>query len=314
MKWVPEQEVLRHLSPELAFAAVREALIAAADGTGTVNPVVMGSGFGDGDTYGVKSGASRRARIIGLKVGTYWPGNRRAGLAAHGSTVVLLDPDTGSVRACIDASRMNGPRTAAADAVAASVLARPDSSVLTILGAGHQSECEARAVCRILPIRQIYIVNRDTGRAASLAERLAAELGLRVAAMDARRACTEADVLVTVTAARAPLFDASWLRPGTHVAAMGCDQSGKQELPVELLRRSRLFCDLPAQSVTIGEYQHIRKQIESGELSVTAIGDVLGGRAPGRVDAHELTVFDSSGIALQDLYVASEVMRAVEAA
>jgi len=305
-----ETQVLRRLSLALAFGAVREALVAAADGSGSVLPVVVGRGRYEGEIFGVKTGTAVDRGIFGLKVGSYWPGNESAGLAPHGSTILLLSPETGRVRAVIEANRLNGPRTAAADAVAAAVLARPDSQTLTIIGAGHQAEYEALALSAVLPLRRIFIVSRSAARAATLRDKLQGQCAADVAIADAETGCRNADVLVTVTSSRTALFQAEWIRPGTHVASMGSDQVGKQELPPQLLRRARLFCDLPAQSVVIGEYQHVRAEIQSGVLAVSAIGSVLLGLAPGRGKTDEITVFDSSGLALQDLFVAEALLRA----
>jgi ornithine cyclodeaminase len=310
MIFVSAAQALDRLSFKLACTAAEQALVAAADGTGYLNPVVIARGLNDGEIFSIKSGASAERRVLGLKVGSYWPGNEAKGLAAHGSVVLLLDPETGRLMAVVDTSEVNRLRTAAADAVAASVLARPDSSTLTLIGAGHQGEYEAQALCRVLPITRIFIVNRDRARAQRLGQKLSNELGICVHVSDVEQGCREADVLVTATASRAPLFESQWLKPGTYVASMGSDQAGKQELPPDLLRRARLFCDLPPQSLSIGEFQHVREEIDAGVTALTAIGDVLAGRASGRIDAQEIIVFDSSGLALQDLFVAASLLHA----
>lgn len=304
-----EEEVLELLTLELALDAVTEALIAAADGTGVLNPVVIGQGMNPGEVFSIKSGLATRGPIVGLKVGTYWPHNHSLQLAPHGSSILLLDPLTGRLSAIVQASRLNGLRTAAADAVAARVLARGDAKTLMLIGAGHQAAHEARALCATLPIERILVASRRTERAALLKESLV-DLDVQIEVTDIERGCRCADVLVTVTPARSPLFRYEWLKPGVHVATMGSDQAGKQELPVELLRHARLFCDLPSQSLAIGEFQHVRACVESGDVTVTAIGDVLTGLAKGRQSAEEITVFDSSGLALQDLYLAAALLRA----
>jgi len=305
-----ENECRERLSLELAYRAVERALVAAIDGSATINPVVIARGLSEGEVFSIKSGAAHRERIVGFKVGSYWPNNAAAGLAPHGSSIFLLNPDTGRLMATVEASRLNGTRTAAADAVAAHLLAKPTAATLTIIGAGHQAEFEAHALCAIRPIERIFLVARDAARALPLRNKLAASLGIEVATASAEQGCREADILVTVTPARAPLFEADWVRPGTHVASMGSDQAGKQELPPALLLRSRLFCDLPRQSLTIGEFQHVRSAVENGSIAVTAIGEVLLGRASGRSSADEITVFDSSGLALQDLFIAASLLQA----
>ena len=305
-----EAEALQRMSLKLAYGAVRQALISVADGSGTVNPVVIGSGLLAGETYSVKSGAATQTRIVGLKVGSYWPGNAALGLAPHGSSIFLLDPQTGRLKAVVEASHLNGPRTAAANAVAAHLLARPTASTLTIIGAGHQAAHEARALCAILPLERILIVSRTPARALALRDVLAAELKIEIEVTDVERGCRQADILVTATTSRAPLFEFRWLQPGVHIASMGSDQVGKQELPRELLLSARLFCDLPSQSISIGEFQHVRSEVESGRVTLSPIGDLLLGRVEGRRSPDEITVFDSSGLALQDLFIASKLLEA----
>ncbi|BCH32959.1 hypothetical protein MesoLjLc_48890 [Mesorhizobium sp. L-8-10] len=120
----------------------------------------------------------------------------------------------------------------------------------------------------------------------------------------------QADIVVAATPSREPLFQADWVSDGTHVTSMGSDAPGKHELPTELFSKASLFCDLPSQSVQIGDFQHVRHEIEAGRLAVTAIGDVIEGRAPGRRSEEQITVFDSSGISLQDLYMADALIKA----
>lgn len=307
-----EDRALKLLDRHFVFDAVSAALVAAADGSGHVNPVVIGTGLAFGQTFSLKSGRATGDKIVGLKVGSYWPGAENHGLPRHGSTILLLDASSGRMRAIVEASRLNGPRTAAADAVAAAQLARRDATTLAIIGAGHQARYEVAAICDVLPINRILIVARTPSRAIAFCEEVGPLLPdtVTISPASAEDACRAADVVVTVTPSRAPLFDADWIKPGTHVASMGSDQVGKQELPRALLTRGRLFCDLPSQSLAIGEFQRVRGHIESGALSLTAIGDVLRGVAQARTSTDEITVFDSSGLALQDLFLAESLVRA----
>lgn len=300
MIFIDEARSAALINHELALAAAREALIAAAGGA-TVFPAVIAHGSDAANSFSVKSGAT--ADIAGLKVGSYWPGNAERGLPRHNSLILLFDQERGRIGAAIEAGKVNAYRTAAADAAAAEVLARPDARTLAIFGAGHQAAFECAAIRRVRPIEHILVVARDAGRGEAFAGQLARDLGLDAEACDARTACMEADIIVTATPARAPLFDAEWVRPGTHVASMGSDARGKQELPPALLMRAALFCDLPEQSVRIGEFQHIADEVAGGRAALTAIGDVLAGRSVGRPDGDAITVFDSSGIALQDLCI-----------
>ena len=295
-----EEESAALVDEEMALAAARSAFVAA--GSGQTFPVVVAHGTGSGEVFALKSGAS--AELVGVKIGSYWPRADAHGLPRHASTVVLLDQETGRVAAVVETATANAYRTAAADALAVQTLARPDARVLAVFGTGHQALFEVRAVVRVRPIDRVAVVGRRQDAATAMARRLGDELGIACEATDARTACTAADIVVTATTATAPLFDAGWVRPGTHLSAMGADVQGKQELPRALYGRSRLFCDLPEQSLRIGEFQHAPAGAEP-----TALGAVLVDPSLGRADAEEITVFDSSGIAMQDLALAAALLQ-----
>lgn len=301
MRFISEGQSATLITHENAYAAVREALIAATLGTSRVFPAVSAHGSDPANRFSVKAGAA--PEIAGLKVGSYWPGNLAKGLPCHNSTILVLDQGTGRIHAVIEAGQVNGYRTAAADAIAVDLLAAKSARTLAVFGAGHQAEYECRALARVRTIERVLVVARDSRRGRAFADRVAAH-GIPADTADPRTACERADIIVTATPARAPLFDPGWVRPGTHISSMGSDAAGKQELPPALLEHAALFCDLPEQSVRIGEFQHVAHRIESGAQTITAIGDVLTGRAPGRPSPDAITIFDSSGIALQDLYVA----------
>jgi ornithine cyclodeaminase len=291
MIFLSEADSAALITEEIAYDAVRRALIAAVDEQSDLFPAVPGHGSSPRNRFTIKSAAA--ADVAGVKIGSYWPDN--TDIPKHNSVILLLDQTVGRVGAVIEAGTVNAYRTAAADAVAADALARPEATTLTIFGSGHQALYECLALARIREIDTIHVVARSHGPA--FVQELA-DHGLSGKLTPAEEAVGVADVIVTATTARAPLFDASWVRPGTHVASMGSDARGKQELPPDLLATADLFCDWPAQSTAIGEFQHA-----TADREVTAIGEVLTGRAPGRRSPDAITVFDSSGIALQDLYV-----------
>ncbi|HUQ56051.1 ornithine cyclodeaminase family protein [Lentzea sp.] len=290
-----ESESAALVDDALALTAAREAFLATA--TGSTFPVVIGHSSSPHNRFTLKSGSA--GDLVGVKVGSFWPGN--TGLPRHSSTIVLLDPATGRLRAVVEAAAANAYRTAAADALAVDTLARNDSRTLTVIGTGHQALHEVRAVSRVRPIERVLVVGRRADAAREFAAEVTARTGLAADPADAQAGVSAADVLVTATTAREPLFDASWVRPGTHISAMGADGPGKQELPVALYERASLFCDLPDQSSTIGEFQHT-------SAVPVALGSVLAGTAAGRTSDEDVTVFDSSGFALQDLTLAAALL------
>jgi ornithine cyclodeaminase len=307
MIYISEEESAALITHELAYEAARQALAAAASTQRGVFPAVLGRSREATNTFSIKSGWSDD--LTGVKIGSFWAGNPARGLPRHNSTIVLLDQHTGRLAAVIEAGRVNAYRTAAADAVAADLLAREGAEVLAIFGAGNQAEFEVMALARIRPIEAVLVVARPSPRRDAFVERIN-DQGLKARAASAEEAVRAADIVVTATPSREPLFQADWVVPGAHVVSMGSDAPGKHELPSGLFARASLFCDLPSQSLQIGDFQHVRDEVAAGRLAVTPIGDVIERRAPGRRSEDEITVFESSGISLQDLYMADALIHA----
>lgn len=302
IRYLSEQLSAELITHELALQATRRAYIAVTDRDGKSFPVIHGQGHDPLNRFSMKSASTRE--LAGLKVGSYWHRNSEIGLPPHSSCILLLDQRTGRIEAVVEASKANGFRTAAGDALAVGALARADARRLAVFGAGHQAGYECEAIMRVRGITELYVVNRCAERARELARKLARS-GLETIVTTPREACQHADIIVTATSARAPLFDADAVQPGTHISCMGTDAAGKQELPPELLRRSSLFCDEVEQSLRIGEFQHVAADVRSGSVPAPRnLGEVLAGRHPRRGDDASITIFDSSGLALQDLFLA----------
>lgn len=308
MKYISEALSSQLISHELAFNAVSAAFTAASE-QAKLFPVVIAEGQEENSIFSLKS--ANTAELVGWKAGSYWPGNAAKNIPCHASTIFLLDQDTGHLDAVIEGSTVNAYRTAAADAVAISVLARADASCLAIFGTGHQAFFECVSACRIRDISSVLVVGRSPDKAQAMVDKLAA-VGINAQVKAAEQACRAADIIITATTARQALFSAEWVQAGTHISAMGVDTKGKQELPPELFEKANLFCDFTSQSVVIGEFQHGDKDALSNKL--TMIGEVLSGRAPGRLNNSDITIFDSSGIAVQDLFVGQHLLNAALAA
>jgi len=308
---VPESVASELVDLDAAIAAVRAAYVQLQSGTAELFPVATGTGSDRRNGFAVKSG--RVGSALGVKVGSYWPGNAGRGSEAHASTVLLLDDDTGYPRALIGASHLTALRTAAVDAVAVDALARGDATRLVVVGTGHQSHWDALAIARVRGLDHVSVWGRD----ADAAERRAGQLrdaGLPAEAVpDLTRALAGADIVTTVTSSDRPLFDRSQLAPGVHVSAMGADAPGKQELDPAVLDEALLVADLPEQALRIGEFRHAAREGRIGPEDLVPLGAVLCGDHPGREDQLRRTVFDSSGTALQDLAVCTLALDAAVA-
>jgi len=303
MRFISEAESASVISHEMAYEAIAAALAAVGEPRTANFPVVLGHGSLDVNRFTVKAAAT--SELTGLKIGSYWPGNLDMGLPRHNSLILLFDQKLGRISVAIEAGLVNAYRTAAADAVAADLLARPDAEVLAIFGAGHQAFYECAAIARIRPLKRIMVVARDADKAGSLAAKLRSA-GMPAKVADKKEACRASDIIVTATNSNEPLFETEWVRPGTHIASMGSDAIGKQELPVDLFPEGNLFCDLPEQSRRIGEFQHA-----GASATLTPLGDVIARRHLGRRSREEITIFDSSGLSVQDLYIAQHIVRAL---
>lgn len=307
---VAEALIAELVSPEDAFAAVEGCFAAMARGDAYNFPVVR-EALGEGRQYGFKSGLDRAGAQLGVKAGGYFPGNAARGMINHQSSVFLFDPDSGRPVAMVGGNLLTALRTAAAQAISVDRLARTDAKVLGMVGAGHQAGFQLRAAARVRRFERVIAWNLHPEMLGKLAA-IAAELDLPFEAVPLDR-MVEADVIVTITSAPKASLLSAHVSAGTHLACMGTDTIGKQEVEPGLLAQARVFTDEVAQSVTIGEAQHA---VAAGLLhadAITPLGDVLIGAHPGRGSAEEITLFDGTGVGLQDLAVAAmAVTRAKE--
>lgn len=300
---VPEREIAGLISAADCFTAVERVFASMAKKSAYNFPVIR-EAIGHADAlYGFKSGFDRESLALGLKSGGFWPKNIDKGLTNHQSTVFLFDADTGRCKAAVGGNLLTALRTAAASAISIKYLARSNAKILGIIGAGHQSTFQLRAALDQRPFEKIVVWNIDPHGLDRLAA-IAAERSVPFEVVDLDRLGADADVIITITSSFKPILSASQVRPGTHLACMGTDTKGKQEVDAQLVAISSVFTDEIAQSITIGEAQHA---FDEGSLDATGIheiGAVINGDHPGRASDDEITLFDGTGVGLQDLAVA----------
>ncbi|MDX1738825.1 MAG: ornithine cyclodeaminase family protein, partial [Alphaproteobacteria bacterium] len=193
----------------------------------------------------------------------------------------------------------------AAAAISVKYLSREDSKILGIVGAGHQSSFQLRAVAAQRKFEKIIGWNLHKEMLVRL-ENVADELGLPFEAVELEQLGHEADVIVTITSCHEALLRNEWISPGTHLACMGTDTAGKQEIDPAILSNARVFTDEVAQAISIGECQHAVTQKLISKDDICPIGEVINGTSNGRSSSEDVTVFDGTGVGLQDLAVASK--------
>src|SRR6185369_724416 len=228
------------------------------------------------------------------------------GLPTIQGTIVLADAANGTTLAIMDSASVTALRTGAATAVAAKFLARPDARSATIVGCGVQGELQLAAIVTVLPLRRLMLVDIDHARAEHLAARAAAKYGVPVeATKDLHAAVRASDICVTCTTSRRAFLGVQDVAPGTFIAAVGADNPDKQELEPSLLASGTLVVDVLQQCAEIGELHHaLAAGVLTPERVHAELSDVVAGRRPGRTRPEEVTIFDSSGTALQDVAAA----------
>ena len=309
---LPEKDIAALIGRQDSFDAVEKTFAAMAAKSAYNFPVIR-EAIGHADAlYGFKSGFDRAALTLGLKSGGYWPGNAAKGLTNHQSTIFLFDADTGKCRAVVGGNLLTALRTAAAAAVSVAHLARQDAKVLGIIGAGHQATYQLRAVAEQRNFDRIVAWNRSPEKLSALAD-VAAELGLPFTPVSLDDLGAQADVIVTIISSTAAILKDVQVKPGTHIACMGTDTKGKQEVEAALVARATVFTDEIAQSVSIGEAQHAIAGGLLQQTQITELGSVINGVHPGRSNADEITLFDGTGVGLQDLAVASAAVDLAQA-
>jgi ornithine cyclodeaminase/alanine dehydrogenase-like protein (mu-crystallin family) len=311
MLYLDAAEVTARLTPELCMAAVERAFRLL--GEGRAQPPALCGIHVDGGGFHVKAAVLEDEEgqpWFAAKVNANFPGNpKRNGLPTVQGAVLLMDAATGEPRALLDSASITALRTAAATAVAARHLARPDATVATLAGCGVQGRAHLAYLAAALPaLARVLLVDADP-RSAGAAAATAAALGLAAEVVeDLGAAARASDVVVTCTPARRPILDAGDVRPGAFVAGVGADNEEKHELAPSLLAGATVVVDLLAQCERIGDLHHaiaagaMRREGVHAEL-----GEVIAGRKPGRRSAEEVIVFDSTGMALQDVAAAVAV-------
>ena len=286
-------DVERAVSPHETYDAVKAAFIAHAKGEWTMPPKLYVTNYPAGDFRAMPALGGGHAL---LKWVTSFPGNPAKGLPTVTGLVLLSDAETGALLALLDAAGVTALRTAAAAVIAAETLCRPGAESIAVVGCGVNG-AETVRMFRALG-SNVTLWDVDEARAAAVAERL----GAHVAPSQAD--ALTADIVVTVTPGRDILFPAGSLREGQHVSLMGADGPGKAEVAVAELERADLFCDDWEQASHGGE---LAAGVVAGVVTrdrVTDLGRVLAGEAEGRRSARDITLFDSTGLAIQDLAIA----------
>lgn len=298
--------VRRLLDLDECIAAVAEVFRKSA--RGEIAPAGVLSMHAEGGGFHIKAALldDGDERWFAAKTNANFPGNAaRFGLPTIQGVVLLFDAVAGRPLAILDSIELTALRTAAATAVAARYLARPSSSTVTICGCGAQSAAQVLALARVLPLTEVFAFDIDGDRAAAFAREMA-EAPFKVKpAGDLRAALRASDVVVTCTTSRRAFLMRNDVMPGTFVAAVGADNPEKQELDPLLMASSKVVVDSIEQCAAFGDLHHaVAGGVMSADDVYASLGQIVAGDLPGRTNDEEITIFDSTGTAIQDVAAA----------
>ena len=301
------RDVAKLLSLEKCIEAVEAAFLSHARGQ-TLPPGVLGVHAKDGGFHIKAAGLMLGRAYFAAKInGNFFFNRQRFGMPNIQGVIVLCDAENGQPLALMDSIEITILRTGAATAVAAKYLARLNSHVATICGCGNQGRVQLRALAQVLPLRRVWAFDTDEQQARSFAAELCAELRIEIqSAHDLGEAVRASDVCVTCTPANEAFLMREWLRPGTFVAAAGADNPEKQELAPAVFAGNKIVADSLEQCATIGDLHHAVNAGAVTRADVHAeLSDVVAGIKPGRTSQQEITIFNSTGVALEDVAAAA---------
>jgi len=307
--------------------AVEQVYISKSAGNATVWPMVFyefEKGKADMD---IKSGVLSEKGIYGLKLVSWFGENGNKGLPLLYGTTLVFDSNTGAPIGLVDAEYITGMRTGAAGAIGAKYLARKNSENLLVVGAGHQAIFQIAAT--LISMDNIKIVRIYGGVNSEKATNLSLSINKKLTDMflskydansseykimqskfnikfeavsDIKEAVGKSDIIITITPSRKPIVMKEWVKKGTHFSCVGSDMEGKQEIDENIFNNARVYVDDIAQAMKVGEIEiPMKKNIIERKDIIAEIGDVISGLAQGRISDDDITIYDTTGIALQDL-------------
>jgi len=299
-----------------AIELVEHAMIGVSNGEATL-PLRHAMPLDPPNMLGIMPGAMQNPACYGTKLISLYPDNPAHGHSSHLGLMVLFEREFGQPTAIMNAGILTAIRTAAASAVATRALARPDSSVLAIIGAGEQALYHIESIMAVRSITEIRVAGRDATKTATFVARLTASYPALniIAASSVREAVISADIICTVTSSKETVLKAKWLVEGTHVNAVGASVPTMREIDQDLVARSSLFVDYRPSA--LAQARDIIEALAVGVISEShirgEIGEVLAGKVDGRQTVDEITLYRSMGIAAQDLICAHYVMEKAKA-
>jgi len=301
VRWLSEAEVRQLLSMTEAMGAVEEAFRQHGLRRVQMPPKLYLDFYKHGGDLRAMPAYLEEQDVAGVKVVNVHPGNPGKGLPTVMAVLIINDPSTGAPSAIMDATYLTSVRTGAGGGVAVKYLARRDSKVVGLIGSGRQARTQLLAIDEVLGVEEVRVAGKSTKGVTRFIEEMRTRVKADYVMCDLREACA-CDVLVTTTPVRHPIVKAEWIRGGTHINAIGADAKGKEELAPGVLKKAKIVVDDMAQATHSGEVNVPLTEGVIGENDIySELGRIVAGKIAGRRDSDEITIFDSTGLAIQDI-------------
>lgn len=289
-----QKDVEELLTMKDAIEAMEEVFAASSNGLAESGGVVQIAASKYGGGWAAKPGYLMDKGYVGVKLGCYYPGNTSRNIPTHLASILLSDARNGMPLAVLDGLVITTMRTGAAGGAAAKHLARKDSKTVGVLGTGTQGKIQLLALKDLFKLKAAKAYSPDKGRRAAYAKEMTKEMGIPVKAVgSAEEAVRDADIVIAATPSKIPVVKDSWIGEGVHINGIGADGLGKKELEGKTYKRSKLVTDKLSVAMTKGLFEESDVYAE--------LGEVVSGKKKGRETSGELTIFDSTGIGIQDV-------------
>ncbi len=307
MLYLTDPQAMELISMDQAIEQVEQAFAARA--AGRAFDVPRERTHLPGANLNIMQAASLDLGLLGFKAYYIGPDD-------HTSLIQLIDRSSGRLEAIVEARWIGQLRTGATTALAAKYLARKDSGVVGMFGAGRQAGTQLEAICRVREVREVKVYSRDSAKLMKFCETMSVRLGVSVRpALSAEETVRSSDILITITRGVESVLDARWLEPGQFVACVGVNSLDRHEVDVATVARADLLV-VDSREVARKESGDLLPALEAGLVhweTIAELAEVVSGRHPGRTDATQIVMFQSHGMALQDLYCGAFVLRAAQA-
>lgn len=307
-----KQDVSKLLNMKDAISSVEQAYIEFSSNKVIQPPIVSIDNTEHNGELDIKTCYSKSEKIISIKSACgYWDNPNEHNLPTLLATIQLLDGTTGYPLCIMDGSLITGYRTGGAGGLSARLLARRDSKKVAMIGAGNQARMQLKALCEVVDIQSVKVWDANSELIDTYKEEISTSLKLLVEpCKTAKEAVIDADIIVTTTPSKDMIVKDEWVKEGTHIIAIGADMKGKQELDPKIFSRAKIYVNSKTQCIERGETQN---PIESGDIKISDIyaelGEVLLGTKEARLNDSEITIFDSTGMGIQDNTLATLIYK-----